>query len=560
MEFHSVNKLFQQSFIDHWFCPAISDLQGETYTFEDVCNRIMEYHFFFEQAGIAKGDKIALCGQNQSGWAIGFLATMSYGAVPVPILNDFTPDNIRHLLEHSEARLLLTDAGIWRGLGAQIPANIEAVVNLKSFRLFLAVRPELEAAMEQGKALFKQRYPYGLKRTDVNFYEDSADELAIINYTSGTSGFSKGVMVPYRSVLSNLDFARYFAEPQMGVGQSVVSMLPMAHMYGLMFEFLAWIRSGTHIIYLGKAPSPKIILGAFAQVKPDLIITVPLVIEKIYKGKIKDTVKKLKFLLNVPAVNSLIRDSIRKKLEESFGGKFEEIIMGGAAFNPEAEKFFHDLKFRYTVGYGMTECAPIIAYAHWDKAKLYSCGQAAPNMEIRIISPDPENIPGDVQVRGDNVFLGYYKNPEATAESFTEDGWFKTGDIGVMDKDGFLFLKGRSKCMILGPSGQNIYPEEIEYSINNLPLVNDSLVIDDEGSLVALIYPDFAAGEAAGLDAAATKAKIEEQLPALNKSLPVYSKIKKMEFRDEDFERTPKKSIRRFLYQRNAAAPVPEEK
>ena len=551
MEFHSVNKLFQETFVRNWFRPAISDFHGETFTYEDVCNRIARYHLFYEQAGIAKGDKVAVCGQNTSGWAMAFLATMTWGAVPVPILNDFTPDNIRHLLEHSDARLLLTDSGIWKGLDGRVPASVEAVLNVKNVKLFQAFRPEMKEALEGSEAAFKERYPYGLKREDVCYYEDSAEELAILNYTSGTSGFSKGVMIPYRAVLSNIEFAHFFAEPQLNENHSVVSMLPMAHMYGMMFEFLFEICCGAHVIFIGKAPSPKIILGAFAQVKPDLIVTVPLVIEKIYKSKIKDIIKKVKFLLNVPLANNIIRDNIRKKLEASFGGRFEEVIMGGAAFNPEAEKFFHDIKFRYTVGYGMTECAPIIAYAHYDRVKLYSCGQAAPNMEIRIVSDDPQHVPGEVQVRGANVFLGYYKNPEATADAFTEDGWFRTGDIGVLDNDGYLFLRGRSKCMILGPSGQNIYPEEIEYAINNLPLVSDSLVIDDKGMLTALIYPDYAAGEKQGLDADAVKGKIQDMLPELNKQLPSYSKIKKVECRDEDFERTPKKSIRRYLYQKN---------
>ena len=550
MEFHSVNKLLQGEFVSHWTRPAVSDLHGETFSFEDVCNRIALYHLFYKTAGIVPGDKIALCGQNSTGWAIGFLATMTYGAVPVPILNDFTPDNIRNLLAHSDARLLLTDAGILRGLDGKVPDNIEAIINVKGLKIFSANNKEMENALTRSEELFKERYPYGLKREDVNFYEDSAEELALINYTSGTSGFSKGVMIPYRAVWSNLYFAHYVAEPWLNENHSIVSMLPMAHMYGMMFEFLFEICYGAHVIFLGKTPSPKIILGAFAQVRPDLIVTVPLVIEKIYKTKIKEIIKKVKFLLGVPVVNNIIREEIRKKVEQSFGGRFEEVIMGGAAFNPEAEKFFHDIKFHYTVGYGMTECAPIIAYAHYDKVKLYSCGQAAPNMEIRIVSRDPATIPGEVEVRGANVFLGYYKNPEATAEAFTEDGWFRTGDIGILDQDGYLFLRGCSKCMILGPSGQNIYPEEIEYAINNLPLVSDSLVIDDEGALVALIYPDYAAGEKAGLDAAAVKEKVQALLPEINRQLPSYSKVKRIECRDEDFERTPKKSIRRYLYQK----------
>ena len=551
MKFQSVNKLFQESFVKHWDRPAVSDFHGETFSYEDVANHIAQLHLFFDELGVEKHERIAICGQNQAGWAISFLATLTYGAVPVPILHDFTADNIRNLLGHSEARVFFADHNIWKVLNGEVPSSVTTVINLKTNRLFYAANPEIEQALDKAEHVYKERYPVGIRRDDLNYFEDSADDMAVLNYTSGTSGFSKGVMIPYRALYSNLEFGRLDAKTGLDSTKSVVSMLPMAHMYGMMFEFLFEISIGAHVIFLTKAPSPKIILGAFAQVQPDLIVTVPLVIEKIYKSKIKDLIKKVNVLLKVPVVDNIIKDKIRQKLVNTFGGKFEEIIMGGAAFNPEAEKFFHDIKFPYTVGYGMTECAPIITYAHHKEAKLYSCGKLVRNMELRIISADPHNIPGEVQVRGANVFLGYYKNPEATAEAFTEDGWFRTGDIGILDEDGYLFLRGRSKCMILGPSGQNIYPEEIEYSINNLPYVVDSLVIDDNGTLCALIFPDYAAAEKDGMDAAAVKEKIASFLPALNKQLPSYSKIKKIECRDEDFERTPKKSIRRYLYQKS---------
>jgi long-chain acyl-CoA synthetase len=399
--------------------------------------------------------------------------------------------------------------------------------------------------------LFGQKYPTEFNRNCINYYEDTPDELAIINYTSGTSGFSKGVMIPYRAVLSNLEFGRQVL-PGLDSTKSVVSMLPCAHMYGLMFELLYELSVGAHVHFLSRVPSPKIIMQALADVKPYIIIAVPLIIEKIYKNKIKPILEKegIRFLMKVPVLNQILLDKIKAELVSAFGGEFYEVIIGGAAFNKEVEAFFKKMNFPFTVGYGMTECAPIITYDDWQVEKLNSCGKAVVNMEVRIASPDPHTIPGEIQVKGANVFLGYYKNEEATKEVLTKDGWFKTGDMGILDEEGSLFIKGRTKCMILGPSGQNIYPEEVETVINSQPYVVDSLVVEDDGGLTALIYPDFPQGARDGMNQDAFVKYIESTLPELNKELPNYAKLKKIEVMSEDFERTPKKSIKRYLYQR----------
>ena len=394
------------------------------------------------------------------------------------------------------------------------------------------------------------RNPNGFTPEDINYYEDSPEELALINYTSGTSGFSKGVMVPYRALASNLELAR-IAEPHLNDQSNIVSMLPSAHMYGLMFEFLYEMTVGTHVHFLTRTPSPKVIMQAFADIHPDAIVAVPLIIEKVYKSKLKPILDKNKVFFKMPGMNHILNKKVKQELVNSFGGKFEEVILGGAAFNPEVEAFFNKIGFPYTVGYGMTECAPIITYAHWNENRIYSCGKVAPNTEIRIDSEDPENIPGEILVKGANVFLGYYKNEEATKSTFTEDGWFKTGDMGVMDEDGFLYLRGRSKCMILGPSGQNIYPEEIEAVINNISYVVDSLVIEEEGKLTALIFPDYHQGQLDGMKRTDVDRRLTESLPIINRLLPSYAQIRKIEFMPEDFERTPKRNIKRFLYQRN---------
>lgn len=549
MEFTSVNKLFEKSFKENWDRPALSNYQGVTLFYRDVARRIAKLHIAFEQCGLQKGDKVAICSRNQANWGVSFLAAITYGAVPVPILHEFKPSNIHYLVNHSEAKVLFVDDVIWEGLTAEEMPALYVIVQINTFKFLYAKTDDLWQVREHLNESFGKRYPNNFEKEDLNYYEDSADELAIINYTSGTSGFSKGVMLPYRALWSNIMFALN-AEPGMSNKSDVVALLPSAHMYGMMFEFLFEMVLGAHVHFLSRIPSPKIIMQAFAEIHPAIIVAVPLIIEKIYKSKLKPLIDRAGIFMRLPIIDRMIQKKFYAELKNSFGGDFEEVILGGAAFNPEVECFFHTIGFPFTVGYGMTECAPIIAYAHWNKAKLFSCGQAALNMEIKVDSDDPENIPGEVMVKGPNVFLGYYKNEEATKSSFTDDGWFKTGDMGVIDKDGYLFLRGRSKCMILGPSGQNIYPEELEAVINNVSYVVDSLVVEDEIGLTALIYPDYHQAALDGMSREALETRINSALPEINKQIPNYAKIKKIDFMPEDFERTPKKSIKRYLYKR----------
>ena len=550
MEFKSVNKILQESFVRNWDRAALTNYQGMTLAYRDVARRIAKLHIAFEQCGLRKGDKVAICSRNQANWGVSFLAALTYGAVAVPILHEFKPGNIHYLVNHSEARVLFVDEVIWEGLVIDEMPDLAVVVQINNFKFLYAASADLAQVREHLNEEFGHRYPDNFEPEHVNYYEDSSEELAIINYTSGTSGFSKGVMIPYRALYSNIQFAREDACPMLKAGMNVVSMLPTAHMYGMMFEFLFEMTIGMHVHFLSRVPSPKIIMQAFSEIHPDIIIAVPLVIEKVYKNKLKPLVDKTKYYRRIPILGAEIKKKFCNELTNAFGGQFEEVILGGAAFNPEVEKFLHSIGFHYTVGYGMTECAPIIGYAHWDKVKVGSAGRAALNMEIRISSPDPRNIPGEVQVKGPNVCLGYYKNPDATRDSFTEDGWFRTGDMGILDQDGYLFLRGRSKCMVLGPSGQNIYPEELEATINNFTYVVDSLVVEDDGGLTALIYPDWHQGELDGMTRSEFKKRITDMLPAINQELPNYAQIKKIELMPEDFVRTPKKSIKRYLYQR----------
>ena len=552
MEFTSVNKLYQEAFRKNWDRPAISNYHGETLHYKDVARRMEKLHIMFEECGLQKGDKVAICSRNQANWAVTFLAIMTYGAVPVPLLHEFKSANIHHLVNHSEAKILFVDDVIWEGLSETEMPDLHAIIQVNTFKILFASDEKIVEAKNHLNELFGRKYPEAFTPDCLDYYEDSEDELAVINYTSGTSGFSKGVMIPYRAILSNLQFAKKVL-PQLNDKSRVVSMLPCAHMYGLMFEVLYELSVGCHVHFLSRLPSPKIIMQALAEVKPNIVIAVPLVIEKIYKTKVKPILEKegIKFLMKVPGLDQIVLNKVKTELINAFGGEFYEVIIGGAAFNKEVEAFFKRMAFPFTVGYGMTECAPIITYDDWKEEKLYSCGKAAPNMEVRIASADPAEIPGEIQIKGANVFLGYYKNETATNEVFTEDGWFRTGDMGILDHEGSLFIKGRTKCMILGPSGQNIYPEEVETVLNSQPYVVDSLVIEDDGGLTALIYPDFQQGTRDGMDQRAFVNYIKDMLPEWNKELPNYAKLKKIEVMSEDFERTPKKSIKRYLYQRN---------
>ena len=551
MEFTSVNKIFEESFRKNWDRPAISNYQGVTLHYHDVAYRIEKMHIMFEHCGLQKGDKVAICSRNQANWAVAFLSAMTYGAVPVPLLHEFKSSNIHHLVNHSEAKILFVDDVIWEGLTETEMPDLQAIIQVNTFKLLYSADEKIVEAREHLNELFGKKYPEAFTSDDMCYYEDSAEELAIINYTSGTSGFSKGVMIPYRAMYSNIEFAKKVL-PGLDHTKSVVSMLPSAHMYGLMFELLYELSVGAHVHFLSRVPSPKIIMQALAEVKPYVIIAVPLVIEKIYKTKVKPILEKegIKFLMKLPVLNQVVLNKVRAELIKAFGGEFYEVIIGGAAFNKEVEAFFKKMNFPFTVGYGMTECAPIITYDDWQVEKLYSCGKAAPNMEVRIASADPAKVPGEIQIKGANVFLGYFKNEEATSEVLTEDGWFRTGDMGILDADGSLFIKGRTKCMILGPSGQNIYPEEVETVLNSQPYVVDSLVVEDQGGLTALVYPDFHQGAKDGMRQDAFVKYMEERLSEWNAILPNYARLKKVEVMSEDFERTPKKSIKRYLYQR----------
>ena len=545
--------MLEESFRKNWDCAALSDFKGITLHYRDVARRIEKLHIIFNICGVEKGDRIAICSRNQANWGVVFLACLTYGAVPVPILHEFKPGNVHHIVNHSDSRVLFVGDVVWENLSESEMPNLEAIILINDFSLLTSKREQITETRERLNEMFGKKYPKSFGPSDINYHkEESGEELAMINYTSGTSGFSKGVMIPYRALLSNVLFAQEVV-PNINNKSNMVSMLPTAHMYGMMFEFLFEMTVGAHVHFLTRIPSPRIIMEAFATIKPDVIISVPLIIEKIYKQKLQPILNKtsMKVLLKLPVIDQLLQAKIKDELVRTFGGNFYEIIVGGAAFNKEADEFFNKIQFPYTVGYGMTECAPIISYAAWDKAKLFSCGKPAPRMEIRIASSDPGRIPGEIQVKGANVMLGYYKNEEATAESFTTDGWMRTGDMGIIDEDGYLFIKGRCKSMILGPSGQNIYPEEIESVINNMPYVIESLVIDAAGKLVALVYPDMELAGKDGLDNAALLAKMEENIAAVNADMPNYSKIAGVRLVPEEFEKTPKKSIKRYMYQQN---------
>ena len=550
-EFQSVNKLFEKSFRENWDRPALSNYKGDTFTYGELATKIELLHMGFEQCGLRQGDKVAICGRNQANWAVSMLAALTYGAVPVPILHEFKAGNIHYLVNHSEAKVLFVDDVIWENLSEEEMPGLTVIVGMGDLKYIYSTSTEMTRIRDGIFRAFLRKHPHRLRPEDIHYHEDAPDDLALINYTSGTSGFSKGVMLPYRALYANIYLAGNVAEPQMDNTSKMVAMLPSAHMYGMMFELLFEMTIGAHVHFLTRGPSPKIIMKAFADIHPAVIIAVPLIIEKVYKMQLKPVLDRTKTFRRIPILGQAIEYKMRSELIKAFGGEFEEVILGGAPFNPEVEKFFHHIRFPYTVGYGMTECGPILTYEKWSHLPKGSCGKAIPGCEIRVDSPDPRKVPGEIQVRGWNVFTGYYKNEEETSRSFTPDGWFRTGDMGVLDSKGYLYLRGRSKCMILGPSGQNIYPEELEAVVNNVSYVVDSLVIEDGGALVALVYPDYPQGASDGMDKASLEARLTSELPEINKLLPAYAQIRRIEFMPEDFERTPKRSIKRYLYQRN---------
>lgn len=551
-EFPSFNALIQKSIIDHWTLNALTDYKGVTLQYHDVARKIEKLHILFENSGVQKGDKIALCGRNSAAWACAFLATLTYGAVAVPILHEFTAEQIHNIVNHSEAKLLFVGDVVATVIDEKEMPDLEGIVYIPDYSLFVSRTEKLTYAREHLNEMFGKKYPKYFRPEHVNYYiEQDPEELALINYTSGTTGFSKGVMIPYRAMWGNVDFARHELRGIMREGDHVLSILPMAHMYGMAFEFIYEFITGCHIFYLTRLPSPAVIAQAYAEIKPALIIAVPLVIEKIIKKRVYPKIQNnmMKLLLNMPVINTKIHEKIGQEVINAFGGNFHEVIIGGAAFNKDIENFLQKIGFPYTVGYGTTECAPIIAYANHETFVPGSCGRAAYHMEVKINSNDPQNVPGEIWARGTNVMLGYYKNPEATAEALDAEGWYHTGDLGTMDAEGNIFIKGRLKNMLLGASGQNIYPEEIEDRLNAMPMVSESVVIQENNKLVGLVCPDLDEANSIGLTRSDIEEVMEQNRLQLNNELPAYSKLSAIRLHDEEFEKTPKKSIKRYLYQ-----------
>lgn len=542
--------LISESIRQNWDRPALSDHEGATLSYRDFGREIKKLHLLFEVLGIEKGDKIALCGRNSANWAVTFFASLSYGAVVTTILHDFIGESIEAIVNHSESKVLFIEEFAWSKVNADAIPDANTIFLINDFSIIKTASEELSQARENWDDLFAAKYPNGFTADDLNFHDESAEEMAVLNYTSGTTSAPKGVMLPYRSLWSNTDFAIEMI-PFVSTGDGIVCMLPMAHMYGLAFEILLGIAKGCHINFLTRVPSPQIIMGAFAKVKPTLVLAVPLIIEKIIQGRVFPELKKqpTKTLLQIPGLRNIVYKKVHAKLIDTFGGQVKEVVIGGAALNKEVGDFLTAIRFPYTVGYGMTECGPLIAYEYWEDYAKESCGKVVSRMEVKIESTDPQNIPGEILTKGTNVMLGYFKNEEATKATFNDEGWLKTGDLGIMDKKGNIFIKGRSKTMILGPSGQNIYPEEIESMINNLDYVAESLVIEEKGKLVALIFPDQEKMQKESISQDQITAIFEEELKPLNKRLPNYSKIAQIRVRDVEFEKTPKRSIKRFLYQ-----------
>ena len=535
----------------HWDLDALTDYKGSTLQYKDVARKIEKLHIMFENAGIQKGDRIALCGRNCANWAVAFLATLSYGAVAVPILHEFKPEQVHGIVNHSEARLLFVGDQVWPSLNADEMPHLEGIISNLDYALLVSRTEKLTEAREHLNEFFGRKYPKNFRAEHVGYrHTTSGDDLALINYTSGTTSNSKGVLIPYRALWSNLLFAREVLGDKVKCGDPVISMLPLAHMYGMAFEFIFEFIKGCHIFYLTRIPSPAIIAEAFGRIKPAVIIAVPLVIEKIIRKKVFPKIQnnRMRMLLHMPVISKKVKEKICDQVSNAFGGNFYEVIIGGAAFNQEVERFLHGVGFKYTVGYGATECAPIICYEDYKNFVPGSCGKAALHMMVRIDSPDPENVPGEILAKGPNVMLGYYKNEEATKQTIDENGWYHSGDLGTMDGDGNVFIKGRSKNMLLGASGQNIYPEEIEDKLNSLALVAESVVIQKGDKLVALVYPDFDEAQSLNLGRSELEEIMEQNRQELNTMVPAYSKVSEIRIHDEEFEKTPKKSIKRFLY------------
>ena len=551
MEIPSFVKLIEASLVKNWDRDALTDFKGATLQYHDVARKIEKLHILFENSGVKPGDQIALAGRNSANWAVAFLATLAYGAVAVPILHEFTADQMHNIVNHSDAKLLFVGDVVATQIDPTKMPGLEGIIYIPDYSLVLSRTDKLTYAREHLNEMFGKKFPKYFRKEHVSYKaEDSANTMAMINYTSGTTGFSKGVMIPYRALWSNYDFANNVLADKLSIGDNVISILPMAHMYGMAFEFLFEFLTGLHIFYLSRIPSPAIIAQAFSEVKPKVIIAVPLVIEKIIKKKVFPKIQnnRMRLLLNMPVINKKVNEKICEQVRAAFGGQFYAVIIGGAAFNKEVELFLHRIGFQYTVGYGATECAPIISYADYKTFVPGSCGRPVVHMEVKIDSHDPENVPGEILARGLNVMLGYYKNEEATQNTLDKEGWYHTGDLGTMDAEGNIFIKGRSKNMLLSSNGQNIYPEEIEDQLNSLPMVMESVVVQRGDKLAALVHPDFEEAKTMGLSTDDLQKLMEENRTTINAELPAYSKITEIEIHEDEFEKTPKKSIKRYLY------------
>jgi long-chain acyl-CoA synthetase len=551
MEIPSLNALIEKCITDNWDLDSLTDYKGATLQYHDVARKIEKLHIMFENGGVERGDKIALCGRNCANWAVAFLATLTYGAIAVPILHEFTAEQIHNIVNHSEARFLFVGDVVSTIIDPTRMPTLEGIINIPDYSLMVSRTDKLTYSREHLNEMFGHKYPKYFRKEHVAYYRESGgEELAMINYTSGTTGFSKGVMIPYRALWSNYDFAEGVLGNTLKRGDNTISILPMAHMYGMAFEFLFEFLHGCHVFYLTRVPSPAIIAQAFADVKPAIIIAVPLVIEKIMRKRVFPKIQngRVRLLMNMPVISRKVQQRICQQVVQAFGGAFYEIIVGGAAFNQEVERFMHRIGFPFTVGYGATECAPIICYSDWHSFVPGSCGRAVAHMEVRIDSDNPATVPGEILTRGMNVMLGYYKNDEETARTIDSEGWYHTGDLGTMDAEGNVYIKGRSKNMLLSSNGQNIYPEEIEDKLNSMPLVTESVVVQRDGKLVGLVHPDFDEARNLGMNTADIVEAMEHNRQELNLQMPAYSKLSAIELNDEEFEKTPKKSIKRFLY------------
>lgn len=549
--FSSFNAFFERSIISNWDADALTDYQGITLQYHDVARKIEKLHILFENSGIVKGDKIAICGRNSAHWGVAFIATLTYGAVAVPILHEFNAEQVHNIVNHSESKLLFVGDIVVKTIVPEEMPDLEGIINIPDFSILISRSEKLTFAREHLNELFGKKFPKAFRKEHINYHKDEAEELALINYTSGTTGFSKGVMLPYRALWANLDFIFYMLEGKVHKGDSTLSILPMAHMYGLAVEFIYPFTNGCHLFFLNRLPSPAIIAQAFTDIKPAIVISVPLIIDKIIKKKVfpKIQTKLMTLLLNTPVINKRIRHKICEQVYQVFGGKAYEIVVGGAALNQEVERFLKSIEFPITVGYGATECAPLITFSDYKDFIPGSCGTPVNHMEVKIDSPDPENVPGEILARGMNVMLGYYKNPEATEEAIDKDGWYHTGDLGTMMADGHVFIRGRKKNMLLGANGQNVYPEEIEDKLSSMAMVSECIVVQKEDKFIALVYPDLDEAKTMGFDKEDIIGIMEQNRTELNIALPAYSKISEIRIQEEEFAKTPKKSIKRYLYQ-----------